>query len=133
MQQSRPPKVVEVRRGFDEETTYDPWHYAPVMVRKPSTKSLIHRHTPSFLIKIKQPRKASAGQKEQLIELSTKSPAGYFDGNMVRGTHGHVGACRQSSAAIPSAWQQFELVFSAAASSRRSPTASDRNSPPTLP
>jgi hypothetical protein len=81
----------EVRCGFDEETTYDPWHYVPVLARKLSTKSLIHRHTPSFLIKIKQPRKASAGQKEQLIELSTKSPAGYFDGNMIGGTHGHVG------------------------------------------
>jgi hypothetical protein len=90
MQQSRPPKVVEVRCGFDEETTYDPWHYAPVLARKPSTKSLIHRHTRSFLIKIIQPRKACASQKEQLIELSKKCPAGYFDGNMVRVTHGHV-------------------------------------------
>jgi hypothetical protein len=113
MQQSRPSKVVEVRCGFDEGTTYDPWYYAPVLARKPSTKSLIHRHTPSFLIKIKQPRKASAGQKEPLIELSTKSPAGYFDGNMIRGTHGDVCTCRQSSAAIPSAYGINLCWFSA--------------------
>ena len=62
-------------------------HYPPVLARKPSTKSLIRRHTPSFLIKINQPRKASAGQKEQSIELSTNSAAEYFDGNMIRGAH----------------------------------------------